>query len=170
MKKKWEEEAKRKRELEGKTNDKGSNKMAERVLLRVSQKLNGNFLLILGNFLLLVGNLLVTSHLLGARRGSRPERSSVGAQIFILMTISFEILQMLSSLRHRPHLYVQWRLKYQTCLDFEWSKVVRMLNGSDCEWHSKTEQPNHSKLHQIAVILNFYVVVPFLNGQDQLEL
>ena len=43
LKKKWEEEAKRKRELEGKTNDKGSNKMAERVLLRVSQKLNGNF-------------------------------------------------------------------------------------------------------------------------------
>jgi hypothetical protein len=41
LKKKWEDEAKRKREMEGKVNDKGSNKMAERVLLRVSQKLNG---------------------------------------------------------------------------------------------------------------------------------
>ena len=37
---KWEK-AKQKREMERK-NDKGSNKMAERVLLRVSQKLNGN--------------------------------------------------------------------------------------------------------------------------------
>ena len=40
LKLKWEK-AKQKREMERK-NDKGSNKMAERVLLRVSQKLNGN--------------------------------------------------------------------------------------------------------------------------------
>ena len=40
LKAKWEAEAKKKRDQEGK-NDKGSNKMAERVLLRVSQKLNG---------------------------------------------------------------------------------------------------------------------------------
>jgi hypothetical protein len=41
LKAKWEAEAKRKREMEGRT-DRGSNKMAERVLLRVSQKLNGD--------------------------------------------------------------------------------------------------------------------------------
>ena len=37
LKAKWEAEAKKKRDQ----NDTGSNKMAERVLIRVSQKLNG---------------------------------------------------------------------------------------------------------------------------------
>ena len=41
MKAKWEAEAKKKRELEGRSGSGGRNKMAERVLLRVSQKLEG---------------------------------------------------------------------------------------------------------------------------------
>ena len=41
LKAKWEAEAKKKRELEGRTGGGGGNKMAERVLLRVSQKLEG---------------------------------------------------------------------------------------------------------------------------------
>ena len=41
-----------------------------------------------------------------------------------------------------------------------------MLNGSDFELHSKTEQPDHSKFDQIAAILDSYVLVPFLNGPD----
>jgi hypothetical protein len=39
LKAKWEAEAKKKRDQ----NDTGSNKMAERVLIRVSQKLNGTY-------------------------------------------------------------------------------------------------------------------------------
>ena len=40
-----------------------------------------------------------------------------------------------------------------------------MLNGSYLQWHSKTEQPDHSKSDQIA-ILDFYVLVLFLDGRD----
>ena len=60
---------------------------------------------------------------------------------------------------------VQWGLKYQTRLDFEWSKVVLMLNASDFEWHSKTE-PNHYKSYLIAAILYSYALVLFSIGQD----
>ena len=37
-----------------------------------------------------------------------------------------------------------------------------MLNGFDFKWHSKTEQPNHSKSDQIAFSLDSYLLVPFL--------
>ena len=59
---------------------------------------------------------------------------------------------------------LKWRLEYRTCLDFEWSKVVQMLNGSDFKWHSKTKHPDHSKSDQIAAFLDSYVLFPFLNG------
>ena len=39
--------------------------------------------------------------------------------------------------------------------------VVQMLNGSNLEWHSKTEQPDHSKFNQIAAFMDFYILVPF---------
>ena len=55
--------------------------------------------------------------------------------------------------------------QYLTSSDKEWSKIVQMFNGSDIEWHSKTENPNHSKSYQIATILNS-LLVQFLNGQD----
>ena len=41
-----------------------------------------------------------------------------------------------------------------------------MLNGSDLEWHFKTEQPKHLKSNQIAAIVDFYALVLLLNGQD----
>ena len=52
--------------------------------------------------------------------------------------------------------YLQWGLEHRTRLDFEWSKVVLMLNGSDFKWHSKTDQPDYSKFDQIARILDSY--------------
>ena len=57
---------------------------------------------------------------------------------------------------------VQWGLKYQTRLDFEWVNVVYMMNSLDFEWHSKTKQSNHSKADQIAAILDSYELVLFL--------
>ena len=54
---------------------------------------------------------------------------------------------------------LQRGLKYRTCSDFEWAKVV-MLNGS------KPDQPDHTKSDQIAVILDLYALALFLNGQD----
>ena len=50
--------------------------------------------------------------------------------------------------------------------DFEWSKFVAMLNGSDFKWHSKTQQPDHTKSDQIAGILDLYALALSLNGQD----
>ena len=57
---------------------------------------------------------------------------------------------------------IQWGLEYRTCPEFELAKVAQMLNGSDFKWHSKIEQPNHSKsADQIAAILDSYALFPF---------
>ena len=53
---------------------------------------------------------------------------------------------------------IQWQLKYQTRSDFEWLKVIQMLNGSHFEWHSKSDK--------IDPILKLYVLVPFLNSPN----
>ena len=53
----------------------------------------------------------------------------------------------LNKLKHQG----QWGVEYRECLDFEWSKVVQMLNVFDFEWHSKTDQ--------IGAILDFFVSV-----------
>ena len=62
--------------------------------------------------------------------------------------------------------YLQWGLECQIHSDFEWSKVFWMLNDSDCEWHSKTKQPDHSKSNQIADIFDSHVLVPFSTGPN----
>ena len=59
------------------------------------------------------------------------------------------------------YIMLDWELEYRARFNFKWSKVVQMLNGFDFKWHSKTEQPNHSKSDQIANILDSSVLVPF---------
>ena len=51
---------------------------------------------------------------------------------------------------------IQWELDYWTHSYFEWLNIVPIMNSSDYEWHSKTEQPDHSKFSQMATILFFW--------------
>ena len=64
---------------------------------------------------------------------------------------------------------LQWGLDSQTLSDFQWSKVVWMMNGSDFEWHSKTKQPDHSKSDQKATILDSYFLVLLSYSSDHLK-
>ena len=55
---------------------------------------------------------------------------------------------------------IQRGSEYQTTSDFEWWKVIWMLNSSVLECHLITEKPNPLKTEQMAAILN----VRFSNG------
>ena len=43
---------------------------------------------------------------------------------------------------------------------------AQIPNYLDFEWHSKTQQPDHSKSRKIALILDFYVLVLLWSSQD----
>ena len=51
-------------------------------------------------------------------------------------------------------------------IEHVWILNGPMLNGSDFEWHSKTEHHDHSRSNQVATFLGSYVSVPFSNGPD----
>ena len=46
---------------------------------------------------------------------------------------------------------------------------AQIPNYLDFEWHSKTQQPDHSKSGKIAPILDFYVLVLLWSSQDLAE-